>query len=130
MIAKFLSMIFKILTLPQAMYGLFISIGTLIQGIGQTINFWGTVPVCNSDDNINLLSPSICIQILPTGLYTFPYRISWENLIKDQSIFLWWYFYSLITNSHTVRRKLMFVTLETQRINFWSLIIRTYYVVK
>ena len=26
------------------------------------------------------------MQILQTGLYTFPFRISWENLIKDQGI--------------------------------------------
>ena len=26
-------------------------------------------------------------EILQTDLYTFPYRISWENLIKDQGIF-------------------------------------------
>ena len=36
---------------------------------------------------VNLLSPNIHIQILQTGLYTFLWRISWENLIKDQSIF-------------------------------------------
>ena len=33
------------------------------------------------------LSPNIHIQILQTDLYTFPLRISYENLIKDQSIF-------------------------------------------
>ena len=33
------------------------------------------------------LSPNIQIQILQTDLYTFPLRISKENLIKDQSIF-------------------------------------------
>ena len=39
-------------------------------------------------DNIfNPLSPNIHIQILQTDLYTFPSRISWENLIKDQGIF-------------------------------------------
>ena len=32
-------------------------------------------------------SPNIHLQILQTGLYTFPVRISSENLIKDQSIF-------------------------------------------
>ena len=36
---------------------------------------------------INPLSPNIHVQILQTGLYTFPLRISWENLIKDQGIF-------------------------------------------
>ena len=35
----------------------------------------------------NPLSPNIHRQILQTDLYTFPLRISWENLIKDQSIF-------------------------------------------
>ena len=35
----------------------------------------------------NPLSPNIHIQILQTNLYTFPSRMSWENLIKDQSIF-------------------------------------------
>ena len=35
----------------------------------------------------NPLSPNIKIQILHTDLYTFPLRISWENLIKDQGIF-------------------------------------------
>ena len=32
------------------------------------------------------LSPSIQIQILCTSIHKLPYRISWENLIKDQSI--------------------------------------------
>ena len=36
---------------------------------------------------LNPLSPNIHIQILRTGLYTFPLRISWESLIKDQGIF-------------------------------------------
>ena len=36
---------------------------------------------------VNPLSPNIHIQILQTGFYTFPLRISWENLIKDQGIF-------------------------------------------
>ena len=35
----------------------------------------------------NSLSPDIHIQILQTDLHVFPQRISWENLIKDQSIF-------------------------------------------
>ena len=38
---------------------------------------------------INPLSPSIQIQILQTGLYTFPLRIGWENLIIDQGILSW-----------------------------------------
>ena len=35
----------------------------------------------------NSLSPNIHVQILQTGLYTFPLRIIWENLIKDKGIF-------------------------------------------
>ena len=35
---------------------------------------------------LNPLSPNIHIQILPTDLYTFPLRISWENLTKDHSM--------------------------------------------
>ena len=35
----------------------------------------------------NPLTPNIHIQILLTGLYTFPKRISKENLIKDKCIF-------------------------------------------
>ena len=35
----------------------------------------------------NPLSPNILIQILQTDLHTSPLTISWENLIKDQSIF-------------------------------------------
>ena len=34
-----------------------------------------------------LTLPDIHLQILHTDLYTFPFRISWENLMKDQSIF-------------------------------------------
>ena len=36
---------------------------------------------------VNPLSPNIDKQILQTDLYTFPYRISWEKLIKDQRFF-------------------------------------------
>ena len=36
---------------------------------------------------LNPLSPSIHVQILQTDLYTFPSRISRENLIIDQGIF-------------------------------------------
>ena len=42
---------------------------------------------CHGGDLLNPLSPNIHIQILQTDLYTFPYRMSKENLIKDQSIF-------------------------------------------
>ena len=41
---------------------------------------------------INHLSPNIHKQILQTDLYTFPYRISWEKLIKDQRFFSLWSF--------------------------------------
>ena len=34
-----------------------------------------------------LLNPKINRQILQADLHTFPLRISWENLIKDQGIF-------------------------------------------
>ena len=36
---------------------------------------------------VNPLSPNIHIQILQTDLHRFPSRISWENLLSDQSIF-------------------------------------------
>ena len=39
---------------------------------------------------INPLSPNIHIQILQTDLHTFPWRISWENLIEDQIFFSFW----------------------------------------
>ena len=35
---------------------------------------------------IPLTSPNIQVQILHTSVHTLPYRISWENLINDQSI--------------------------------------------
>ena len=41
----------------------------------------------NATRYLNPLSPNIHIQILQTDLYTFPSRISQENLIKDQGIF-------------------------------------------
>ena len=37
--------------------------------------------------SFNPLRPNIHIPILLTDLHTFPQGISWENLIKDQSIF-------------------------------------------
>ena len=37
--------------------------------------------------SFNPLCSNIQTQILQTDLYTFPSRISLENLIKDQSIF-------------------------------------------
>ena len=41
---------------------------------------------------LNPLSPNIHKQILQTDLYTSPYRISWEKLIKDQRFFSLWSF--------------------------------------
>ena len=41
---------------------------------------------------INPLSSNIDKQILQTDVYTFPYRISWEKLIKDQRFFSLWSF--------------------------------------
>ena len=57
--------------------------------------FWVVLPkfviamtvIFYSETSINPLSPNIQIQILQTDLYTFPSRISSENLIKDQGIF-------------------------------------------
>ena len=40
-------------------------------------------------DLLNPLSPNIHIEILQTDLYTFPCRMSKENLIKDQTVSLW-----------------------------------------
>ena len=39
--------------------------------------------------DLNPLSPSNHIQILQIDLHTFLWRISWENLIKYQSIVTW-----------------------------------------
>ena len=44
-------------------------------------------------------SSNIHIQILQTELYTFPYRISWDNLITDQSNFLYG---DHLNNSHSL----------------------------
>ena len=46
-----------------------------------------SIESCHGGDLLNPLSPNIHIQILQTDLYTFPYRMSKENLIKDQSVF-------------------------------------------
>ena len=34
---------------------------------------------------LTLKSPGIHKQILQTDLHTFPYKISWQNFLKDQS---------------------------------------------
>ena len=36
---------------------------------------------------LNASSPNIYKQILQTDLYIFPWKLSWENLVKDQSTF-------------------------------------------
>ena len=69
---------------------------------------------------LNPLSPSnIHIQILHTEIFTFHWRISWENLKNDH-----------IINSHSlsywlsidnVTRKLMLVTLKTWRVKQYGL---------
>ena len=41
---------------------------------------------------LNPLSPNIHKEIPQTDLYTFPYGISWEKLIKDQRFFSLWSF--------------------------------------
>ena len=67
------------------------------------------------------LSPNIHIQILQTDLHTFPLRISWENLMADQSIFIF-LFSDHFINSHNLiswqdmniaGRKLKLVTIGT-----------------
>ena len=70
----------------------------------------------------NLLSPKIHIQILQTDLNTFPPRISWENLVKDQSIlsfltiFLVLITFSLTCEVIIVGRKIKLITLGTERV--------------
>ena len=49
----------------------------------------------NRCSGVDLLIPKIHKQILPTDLQTFPYRIGWENLIKDQRNFI----LGIITNN-------------------------------
>lgn len=41
-----------------------------------------------SHEIINPSNPNIQMEIFQTGLFTFPSRIRWRNLLKDQSIFL------------------------------------------
>ena len=71
---------------------------------------------------VNPLSPKIQVQILQSDLHTFPIRISWENLMKDQGIFL---FSDHFINSHNlsswkcvdnVRRNFMLITIGTKRV--------------
>ena len=68
---------------------------------------------------LTLYDPDICMQILPTDLYTFLNRNSWENLIEDQSIFPLVIILSILTafsldlSNDNNRRKWMFVALGT-----------------
>ena len=48
---------------------------------------WVDLNFAKASGEVNPLSPNIHIQILQTNLHTFPLRITWENLIKDQGIF-------------------------------------------
>ena len=54
---------------------------------GAFLSWWMSCPCVIILGFLNPLSPNIHIQILQTDLYTFPSRISWENLIIDQGIF-------------------------------------------
>ena len=67
--------------------------GFLFHVIDLILNFYLDISrdtglfVTGNSLGVNPLSPNIHIQILHTDLYTFPLRISWENLIKDHGIF-------------------------------------------
>ena len=77
----------------------------------------------------NLLSPKIHIQILQTDLHTFPPRISWENLVKDQSIlsfltiFLVLITFSLTCEVIIVGRKIKLITLGTERVKIQTFLL-------
>ena len=45
------------------------------------------INVKNDRLTVNPLSPNTNIQILKTDLYIFPWKLSWENLVKDQGNF-------------------------------------------
>ena len=68
---------------------------------------------------LTLYDPNFCMRILPTDLYTFLNRNSWENLIEDQSIFPLVIILSILTafsldlSNDNNRRKWMFVALGT-----------------
>ena len=78
-----------------------------------------TIESCHGGGLLNPLSPNIHIQILQTDLYTFPYRMSKENLIKKIKAFPFGddfiYSHNLISLQRTdiVRRKLILVTIGT-----------------
>ena len=71
---------------------------------------------------LNPLSPNVHIQILQTGLYTIPFKDKLREFDKRSKYFL---LGDHFINSHNlissqcmdmVRRKLMLVTIETQRV--------------
>ena len=64
-----------------------------IRDQGSCGSCWVSYYVCCSWQLRFWKSPSIHVQILHTDLLTFPYKISRDNLTKDQSISLWWLFY-------------------------------------
>ena len=70
-------------------------------------------------DLLNPLSSNIHIQFLQTDLYTFPYRMSKENLIKKIKAFPFGddfsYSHNLISLQcmNIIRRKLILVTIGT-----------------
>ena len=45
------------------------------------------ITLCPGGFLLNLFSPNIHIQFLQTDPHIFPWRISWENLMKDHSFF-------------------------------------------
>ena len=66
--------------------------GTKLSVLERYSSYWESNKGVKTERNqvkvsVNSLSPNIHMQILQKGLYTFPLRISWENLLKDQSIF-------------------------------------------
>ena len=83
----------------------------------------------------NSLSPNIHLEILHTDFYMFPWKTSWENLLKDQSIFQGDHF----SNSHnfffalcidSLRRKLMLIILRQgsrQVIKSFTKVVFTWY---
>ena len=80
--------------------------------------------VCNNTDIcFNPLSPNNHTQILQSDLHTFPLRISWENLTKDQGI-VSLVIILLISHNHfswqsmdILRRKLMLIAIEIWRVD-------------
>ena len=84
----------------------FICLMSLFQGHVACFNF-----------TVNPLSPNIHMQILQTDLYTFPYRMSKENLINDQSIFP---FGDHFTYCHNLISLHVWILLEENW--FWSLL--------